>query len=92
MSKCLEDKQEVSRREEAKPDGFGGMKKGFLFNNKTKKLKSNEKASEKLDDLPFIKKNSISEDSRFRFDEIQATAKIQDALSLNQGRVCHLHE
>lgn len=88
----MQDKQEVSKLEETKPDVFGGMKKGFLFNDKTKKLNSNEKASEKLDDLPFIKKNSTSEDSRFRFDEIQAAAKIQDALSLNQGTVCHMLE
>lgn len=84
------------QREAASKEGFGGMKKGFLFNSKpkTSAVKSPEKsacenksanAAEQDDAIPFIRPNKEPSEGRYQFSEVQQAMKVDSALSLNKG-------
>jgi len=74
-------------------DGFGGLKKGFLFNSKPKSSATSgtslptDRQHNNIEDgdIPFIKPNKESSENSYRFSEVQQSMKVDNAFSLNKG-------
>jgi len=87
--------------ENSKNAGFGGMKKGFLFNHSSNMSEASKceqvvpagcSRKSEVESIPFISANKDSTASQHRFDDVQEAMQVGDAFAVNKGDYFILYE